>query len=478
MILRRLRMIKSNQNSTIQRLAVSSLSAASLLFGAQTNLLAQDEKPLAAASQAVVPAAKNGLRSLSLEKSFEVANQHSKEIIAAKYNLPIAKAGIEIAAAIPNPRFNLFYGWGPAYSIIIAGNPQQFGFQQQLQTAGKRSKQIAVAEANYKVAQELYAGAAFDVHNRVRRAYAELAAAEAYVNLLESQRKAAELLYQTAEKRFQAGKGSKSDSLHAELGVAQFDSLRDQAQTRLQKASAALALVIGETPQAVEIIDVDDNGIFKLSAEKTELVPEPSHELPKLSDLLPEAFLHRADLKVLIEQKNSDQKAVSLAKAQRIPDIFLDSGYQFTTFKKNQPYSLANGPVPNSPGCYLNIIMTHPMYYQNQGEIAQAKGTLNQDYDEIEQLKSQIACDIVRAYEAVAVARANIIKFQNEIIPQAAQVSQMALKRYQIGKAALSSAILAKRQYQQILSSYFDSVVAYQNAWADLEKAMGVPLKL
>jgi hypothetical protein len=29
-----------------------------------------------------------------------------------------------------------------------------------------------------------------------------------------------------------------------------------------------------------------------------------------------------------------------------------------------------------------------------------------------------------------------------------------------------------------MLSAYFDAVVSYQNAWADLEKAMGVPLKL
>ena len=38
--------------------------------------------------------------------------------------------------------------------------------------------------------------------------------------------------------------------------------------------------------------------------------------------------------------------------------------------------------------------------------------------------------------------------------------------------------ILARQQYQQILSSYFDAVVAYQNAWADLEKAIGVSLNL
>jgi phage-related minor tail protein len=35
-----------------------------------------------------------------------------------------------------------------------------------------------------------------------------------------------------------------------------------------------------------------------------------------------------------------------------------------------------------------------------------------------------------------------------------------------------------QQQYQQTLSSYFDAVVAYQNAWSDLERAVGVPLRL
>ena len=57
-------------------------------------------------------------------------------------------------------------------------------------------------------------------------------------------------------------------------------------------------------------------------------------------------------------------------------------------------------------------------------------------------------------------------------------MAKQAFRRYQVGKADLASAILARQQYQQILSSYFDAVVAYQTAWADLEKAIGVSLNL
>ncbi len=70
----------------------------------------------------------------------------------------------------------------------------------------------------------------FSIHNQVRRAYAELAAAEAYDDLIEAQRKVALELAYTAEKRYQSGKASRSEFLQAQLGVMQFDTQRNQAQ--------------------------------------------------------------------------------------------------------------------------------------------------------------------------------------------------------------------------------------------------------
>jgi cobalt-zinc-cadmium efflux system outer membrane protein len=323
----------------------------------------------------------------------------------------------------------------------------------------------------------------FDVHNRVRRAYAEQAAAEAYAQLIESQRAVAVGLEKTASRRFDAGKAAQSEVLQAQLGVLAFDTQRNQAQERLQQATAALSALIGEVPEHVDVIDVDDNGIFKLQAQHTDLVPQPRQPMPDLAAMLPVSYSERPDLKVYIQQAFSDRKALSLARAQRIPDAFIDAGYQFTTFRSHQPYDLFTPPnpstgVPNVPGAYLNVTVEAPFFYHHQGETDQAKATWWQDYDQIAQQKYQIANDIVQAYEETVVARANIVKFQTELIPAAAQVAQLARRSYEVGKTDLASAILAKQQYQQTLSSYFDAVVAFQNAWADMEKSVGVSLRL
>lgn len=417
-------------------------------------------------------------RTLSLRASFDRAVENNKEVIAAKYNLPISKAAIQIASAIPNPRFSLLYGFGPAFTVILAGNPQQFGWQQQIQTAGKRTKNINFARANYRTSEIQIANTLFDVHNRVRRAYAELAAAEAYQDLLDAERKVAIELMRTAQYRFDSGKASQSELLQAQLGVNQFDIQRNQSKARLQRASVALSSLIGEVPTHVEVIDVDDNGIFKISADRTDLVPPPERPMPSLQTILPAAYVERPDLQQALQQAFADRKGLTVAKAQRIPDLFVDSGYQFTTLKKHQPYNLFPGTVHNQPGVYLNLSCEVPIYYQHQGEVAQAKATWLQDFDQIEQLKTQIAMDIVTSYESVCVARANISKFQKELIPAAAQVAKGARRRYQVGKTDLATAIIATQQYQQVLASYFDSVVNYQSSWADLERATGAPLQL
>jgi outer membrane protein, heavy metal efflux system len=440
----------------------------------QNTPLLQNAKP----EEQKLQASTSQPRVLSLKASFEQAYENNKELIAATYNVPIAKAGIQIAGAIPNPEFTFLYGFGPAFTVILAGNPQQFGWQEQLQTAGKRTKQINLARANYTLAELQVAAVLFDIHNRVRRAYAELTAAEAYAQLIKAQKQIALELSTITEKRYQAGKAPKTEVLQAELGVLQFDTQFNQARARLEQATAALSLLIGEIPTQTEVIDVDDNGIFKLSAQHTDLVPSPDKNLPALEQLLPVAYKERPDLKVAIQQAFSDRRALTVARAQRIPNLALDCGYQFTTFKSKQPFNLFPGFTPNSPGCYLNASAEAPIFYQYQGETRQAKETWLQDFDQIEQAKAQVANDIVTAYESVTVSRANIAKFQRQLIPAATQVAKLARLRYQVGKGDLASAILAKQQYQQILSSYFDAVVAYQNAWADLEKAMGVPLQL
>jgi outer membrane protein, heavy metal efflux system len=417
-------------------------------------------------------------RTLSLETCFDRADRDNKDLAVARKNLPIAEAGVKIAAAIPNPLVQVQLGFGPAFTELFTGQTQQAYFTEQFLTAGKRSKKIEVAQAFCGLTELQFEALRFDVHNRVRRAYAEQAAAEAYEELIEAQRKVALELADIARLRFRAGKAAKSETLQADLNVMQFDTQRNQAKGRLEQATAALCLVMGERPQHIEVIDVDDNGLFKLSAEKTEIVPQPSIPLPPVAQLLSRAKESRLDINAAKQQIFMNHRAVSLAKAQQIPSLFLGGGFTFSTFSPNQPVGLAAQPNWLGSGGYLGVSAENPIFYQHQGEVAQAVGNLRNSERQLDLLEVRLSSEVVIAYNSVRVARENIFAFQKDLLPLAAKVAKLARRAYQVGSTDLATAIVAQQQYQQTLSAYFDAVSAYQNAWADLEKAVGIPLKL
>jgi cobalt-zinc-cadmium efflux system outer membrane protein len=415
-------------------------------------------------------------RTLSLSECFNRADSHNKEIVSAKWNLSIAKAAIIIAGAIPNPQFQLQEGFGPSFYSVATGQNEMFQWTQEFQTAGKRTKKLELARANYGLAELQFSALRFDVHNRVRRAYAEQAAAEAYAELIESERAVGMKLLAIAQKRFDAGKAPQTEVLQAKLNVSQFDTQRNQAQIRLQQDAAALALIIGETPEQVEVIDVDDNGLFKLSAERTEIVPSPIGTPQSLEQLFSTAYKSRPDWKACEQDCVVARKALVLARAQRIPDVFVGGGYQWMQLARNQVPEFT--PVPDyvGKGAYVTLSFENPIFYQHQGEVQQAVGNVRQAERQCDLLKCQVATSVATAYNEVVVARANIFLFQQNLLPTAAQVASVARLGYTYGATDLATAIVAQQQYQQILSSYFDAVVAYQTAWADLEKAVGTPL--
>ncbi len=445
-----------------------------------TNVLtaqAFDSQPLTSSPDAYLITSPAPVRTFSLSACFNQADQNNKDIAVARKNLSIARAGIKIAGAIPNPLFQGQFGFGPSFTNLFTGQTQQAFLTQQLQTAGKRSKKIEVARAFYKLTELQLKALRFDVHNRVRRAYAELAAAEAYEALVNAQREVGLKLDAIARKRFQAGKAPKSEVLQADLNVLQFDIQRNQAQGRLQQASAALSLVLGERPEHIEVIDVNDNGLFTLSSKKTDIVPSPDLPLPALAQLFTTAYVLRPDLQVVQQQVFVNRRTFSLARAQRIPNLFIGGGFTFATFSKNQPVGLTPQPNRLGNGAFFNITAENPIFYHHQGEVAQALANLRNSEKQVDLLKLQISTGIVIAYNAVKVSRENIFVFQKDLLPMAAQVAKIARRGYQAGATDLATAIVAQQQYQQTLSSYFDAVVAYQNACADLEKAVGVPLR-
>lgn len=405
--------------------------------------------------------------SISLSQAFDVSFNKNPSVVAALKNIDIAQAQIKTAGARPNPQFAMQYGFGPPFVGAVSGNTQQIGGNQLFEMGGKRRARLRYARSNYTLAEYELADLRYDVRSAVRKGYAELAAAEANIELVENQRTLVERLARIAEKRFQEGHVEEVEKLQARLAVDQFDTLRNSAFARLRQASIELDYLLGFKPE--QDLDVEDNGLFRLSLKRTELVPPPNEPLPSLEELLSEAFEQRPDLKAAKQNVVTAQNAIKLAKVQAIPDVLIGSGWVFSTYNKSTG-------LPQQEGAYLNVNMDIPIFYRHQGEIAAAKASRKQAQLQAEAMSVRVEADVRAAYSVLAAARVNLARYKQNLIPLALSVVRKAQDAYERGKSDLGNALVAQQQFQQTFSNYFDSVVTYQIAWADLETAIGKKL--
>ncbi|MBX9570695.1 MAG: TolC family protein [Candidatus Obscuribacterales bacterium] len=404
---------------------------------------------------------------LTLKSAFAQADEHNPEILKAKQDVAIAEANIVSAGAIPNPQLATQLGFGPAWTKTIAGNTQQVGINQIVETGGKRAARLKLARSQKTASTLQLESIRFELRTRIRRVYAELAAAQEYAGLVERQRALTERLVNIAIERFKAGSAPEAEIFQSKLNLNQYDAQRNTAQGRIRQAQIQLSTLLGE-PVAPNLMAIDQ-GLFDSEDANNDLVPAPDKPFPDEGLLLQSALNARPDLMVAKQQLNVSARQLGLVKAQRIPDVILGSGFVFTTFQ---------APEKQQYGAYLNVNVDLPIFYRKQGEIMAAR--LSQDQAKTQSLivQNRVTAEIKAAYENVRLSRANISKYRTQLLAAAAETVRLAELGYKYGRNRLSDVILSQQSAQQINVGYFDAVVSYQNAWADLEKSVGRPLDL
>lgn len=429
-----------------------------------SSLLQGPEMPTESSPTTYILKAERTVR-LTLKDAFEQAEEHNPEILKAKQDVSLAAATVVSAGARPNPQLAVQMGFGPAWTKTIAGNTQQVGINQIVETGGKRKARIKLSKAQQTASSLQLEAIRFDVRTRVRRAYAELAAAQAYTQLIENMRGLAEKLVNIASERFKAGAAAEAEVIQAQLTANQYDAQSNSAQGRIRQAQIQLSTLLGQ-PVAPNLV-TEDQGLFRLQTAQSELVPAPDQSMPDEANLLQSALAKRPDLLVSQQQVAVSIKQLGLARAQRIPDLILGSGFAFTTFQ---------APEPQQFGAYLNVNVDLPIFYRKQGEIMSAKVSIEQAKTQTVIAQNRLIAEVKAAYENVRLARANIAKYRTQLLAGATETVHLNELGYKYGRNRLSDVILAQQSMQQINIGYFDAVIAYQNAWADLEKAVGQPL--
>jgi cobalt-zinc-cadmium efflux system outer membrane protein len=362
-------------------------------------------------------------------------------IMAARLQRPVDEAGVGVAGERPNPDLSFDATRQTPRDAVTLTVPFELG--------GKRGRRVALAQATVASGEATLNQTIAQVLNDVRRAYFQVVAADARVTLAESAQALAQRARDAAQARLAAGEVPGSDVTQADLELADAEDDTTDAHGDATASRADLNTLLGQ-PASTPLQLADDLG---------------AGPVPTLADALAEANQVNSELAVLDRQITEQAARLNVAKSQRIPDVSAGAGVTF------------NARPDFGTGWNVTLDATVPFFTSHEAGVTVETAALAHLHAERNARALAIAGDVEAAYARLSSARARLQQFQTRSLPLSVQVEQMAQSAYAAGEKNLTDLLEALRQVRDIRLKALQSNLDFQLALADLEQAIGAPIR-
>jgi len=331
-----------------------------------------------------------------------------------------AEAGERTAAEWPNPVLSLSPSY---YAALFEPSPWEVGptITQLIETAGKRSAELARARARSRSAHQQLAVATWALRSEVRTALIELWATRRRLELARAYAAAASAVTGLVSERYQAGAVSAAALTTQQLTGTQAALSLAGAERQDRLATAALATAIGVPVAAIEAAAID-------LSEMDRLAP-----VGDLAPLRQRALAQRPEVLDALARYEAAEATLRLEVARQYPDLSIGPGYQYN--QGQQQFILA-------------VSLPLPILNQNQGPIAAARAARDvaaADFDKAQTaVLSQIEAAVAdwRASQTEAERTRALLRLTDRTV----RLDRAAFKAGQIGRLELAGAELASAQ--------------------------------
>jgi cobalt-zinc-cadmium efflux system outer membrane protein len=396
---------------------------------------------LAAAAFREVLLAGQGPSTLSLSDAMGRALEANRTILAARTARAIDVAGIQAAGQRPNPDVSFEYARETPRWAFAGTIP--------LELSGKRQRRMDVANATLAVTEAETARIVADVRADVRRAYYQAVGATRRVANAQELEAIQSRARDAAQDRFQTGAAPRLEALQASLALSQAQNEVEAARGDLNAARADLNALLA----------------YPLDAAPALADPLDAGQLPTLQAATQQLLAGNAELQVLEKRLDEVRARVALAKAMRRPDPSVTATLTY------------DSPPDFVFGWRAGAAIALPIFTTGRPEIAVAEATLARAVADRDARVSQISGAVSAALARATAARQTVERYRSEILPASLQVEQMAEESYRAGQTGLPAYLQTLQAARDIRRAALQAGLDYQLALADLERAMGTPLK-
>lgn len=378
---------------------------------------------------------------LTLAQALDMANRQNLDLIAARAQRAVAAAGIRIAGQRPNPTGNV---------TALRDDPHEgWWFDIPLELGSKRQRRIDLARAQGVLTDDDVAALERLTRQNVRDAFFALALTRGVTAEKNDAVNLAKRLRDIAQQRFQTGDVPQLEVFQADLVLSQAQADYQVAQQEEKVAVSDFNLLLNEPP----------NTEWDLVTALDGLPSEPS-----LSDLLARASKSNAELARISQQEKIEQSQRALYQAERIPNLTVSLGMDY-----NSPHNFRYGPRSQ-------VSMEVPLFMRYKGEIAASDASLVALEDQAAATRRAVEGHVESAFLQLDSREAQARLYKDSLMPSAGKLESMAEESYKAGKANILAVLDAQKNVQAVREQYLQSLLAVQQAFAQLEATVGTPL--
>lgn len=394
------------------------------------------------------------------QQAIAIFYQRNLDLIAANFNIDTAQAQEIIAAAIPNPVFTFsLYSLNPNMGqsrnngmAVPAISPQ---IQQLIETAGKRRLRIESSELATEAVTFDLQDTTRILTNAVRRSYYSLLLTQKNLQVANDNYERYQKIQKINALRLKAGDISEIDFARIEVEGLKAQAEQDQALAALTQARADLLLLLAwpEKSMAIQAVEVWPEAMLTISEAGQD-------------QLVEKALAQRPDLQAARVRIDQAGKMLTLANRLAIPDVTVGAFYQHDQGN----YFAESGGVSFS--------VPLPLFYQQKGEISQARIKLDSSQLALTQTEQKVKTDLMKALAAWKSADASAKRFEQSVVKRIEKLREAQEFAYQKGAIGLLDLLDAERSYKAMMLDYYTALANRSNAWADLLMAYGEEVKL
>lgn len=295
---------------------------------------------------------------LSLPQAEKLFLDSNFQLLAQRYNVDATKALVIQARLWPNPNFSISNGpiipitqadASPSHSTFFYQSELAAGLSQMILIAGKRNKQVKLAEANVQLSEYQFFDLLRTLKYTLRTDFFQIYYLKQSARVYDAEIRALQQI--SAAFAQQEGKGyiSEKEVVRIQAQLYSFQSEYNDLVNQINDAESELRLVLQTKPHYFIDPEVDSNAVAALDPGRY-----------PLNTLIDSAYHNRTDLQIARANTKINQLNYNYQKALAWPDLTLSLGYDKQGSYANNFQSL---------GASFDL----PFFNRNQGNIKNAK---------------------------------------------------------------------------------------------------------